>query len=412
MSFPQVQFRNYPFPYHAALAICSDLDNTTSLDIFLGIMDYLNSKKNTVLGRGLGIEVGNSFWFFNQTDSPQLTYFRGEMGSEETAFAPVCREMWLSGHIDVLHSYGNFDDGGFSRKFAEIACNEVVRRGARIETWVNHGGENNRQNIGFTNWCQGAVKGSSKYHADLMSSVGIRYAWMGRMTHVLGQGGKNSLNVKIINSIQRLLFSTKYRRYKEFLFDKENRLMREVRLQDDTLLWDFQRWVNTSGRQSTMDVGDLIAQLKPANINRLVANEGALVVYTHMCEGIRDLKGFPVRVLKNLQHIARRFHDGILLVTTTTRLLKYAEMVAHVNYGVRSDADHIHIEIEPRFRSLGKLWDISEDDVQGLTFYCDEPEHVRMWLGQKEISCATNPSDTTGRPSVSIPWRRLEYPRN
>lgn len=412
MSFPKVRLRRYPYPYRAALALCSDLDNTESLEVYLAIMDFVNSKRSTALGRGLGLEVGNSFWFFNHTDIPQLTYFQDETGSQETEFAAICRDMWQSGHIDVLHSYGNFDDGGFSRRFAEIACNEVLRRGARIETWVNHGGENNRQNIGFNNWCQGAVRGSSKYHMDLLQAIGVRNAWLGRMTHILGQDGRNSLNVRMKDLAQRLIFSTKYRRFKEHFYDRENRLMRAVKLQDETWLWDFQRWVNASGRQHRIDANDLIAQLKPANIDRLLQNEGTLIVYTHMCEGIKDLKAFPQRLTKNLKHIARRYHDGQLLVATTTRLLNYSELVAHVNFTLRTDGSFIHINISPKLRSLDTFWDISDNDIQGLTFYCDEPEHVKVWLGDKEIPCVTNPYDATGQPSVSIPWRRLDYPRD
>ena len=45
--------------------------------------------------------------------------------------------------------------------------------------------------------------------------------------------------------------------------------------------------------------------------------------------------------------------------------------------------------------------------VRGLTFYCDDPERVRISLSgapvdESEIS--RNPADHTGRPSVSISW--------
>ena len=40
-------------------------------------MDFLNSEKQTIYGPGLGLEVGNSFWFFNGSKSAQLSYFDG-----------------------------------------------------------------------------------------------------------------------------------------------------------------------------------------------------------------------------------------------------------------------------------------------------------------------------------------------
>ena len=40
-------------------------------------MDFLNSENQTIYGPGLGLEVGNSFWFFNGSKSFQLSYFEG-----------------------------------------------------------------------------------------------------------------------------------------------------------------------------------------------------------------------------------------------------------------------------------------------------------------------------------------------
>ena len=83
-------------------------------------MDYLNSTSQTYFGHGLGLEVGNSFWFFNGTQTSQVSYF-SRLTQRETSFAGRCRELWESGHIDTLHTFGNFDDGVFHRKYAEIA---------------------------------------------------------------------------------------------------------------------------------------------------------------------------------------------------------------------------------------------------------------------------------------------------
>ena len=36
-----VNLRRFPYPYKAGLAICSDIDGTTTLDRFLGIQEFL-----------------------------------------------------------------------------------------------------------------------------------------------------------------------------------------------------------------------------------------------------------------------------------------------------------------------------------------------------------------------------------
>ena len=118
--------REFPYPYRCALAISSDIDNASSHESFIAIMDYLNSTSDTSFGPGLGLEIGNSFWFFNSTDNYQLSYFKG-LTSQLSSFAPVIRELWESGHIDTIHSWGNFDKGGFSRSFAEMGLKEDLR---------------------------------------------------------------------------------------------------------------------------------------------------------------------------------------------------------------------------------------------------------------------------------------------
>ena len=67
-------------------------------------MDFLNSEKQTIYGPGLGLEVGNSFWFFNGSKSAQLSYFEG-LTDKETALAPIIRLYIKSKHIDTLHSW-------------------------------------------------------------------------------------------------------------------------------------------------------------------------------------------------------------------------------------------------------------------------------------------------------------------
>jgi len=119
------------------------------------MMDYLNGNSDTPWGKGLGLEIGNSFWFFNKTSSFQMSYFRNST-REETPFASVCRDFWISGHVDVMHTYGDFDEGGFSRKYAELALEELYAHGASILVWVNHGNENNTQNVGLFEYHHGS----------------------------------------------------------------------------------------------------------------------------------------------------------------------------------------------------------------------------------------------------------------
>ena len=65
---PAVRLRPFPFPYRAALAICSDIDGC-DLPTFLAVHRYLNSPRS-----GLGLPVADSF-FGQGRDPGQMAYF-------------------------------------------------------------------------------------------------------------------------------------------------------------------------------------------------------------------------------------------------------------------------------------------------------------------------------------------------
>lgn len=404
-----IAIRKFPFPYQAALAISSDVDNTPSIKIYLDMMNYLNGAAETPFGCGLNLEVGNSFWFFNHTNSKQICYFEND-SNRETPFAPYCRALINSGHIDTLHTYGNFDEGGFTRKHAEKAISELDKYNLSLKTWVNHGTSLNTQNIGLTESLHGAIQESDSYHFDLLLKHGLRYAWTGRMTHILGQETVATLNVKLKNLIQSKIFDIKYKKYKEQIFDIENRLMIKRTLQDGNEIWDFIRFVNTWGREKLLDVYDFAKQIQPKNINRLVSNQGFLIVYTHFCEGLNEHQQIPKRLREALAHISTLCNKKRLLLTTTTRLLQYHEIINHLKWNVLFESDRIKIIVSPNVNILNRDLRISADLLQGLTFYCPTNKNIEISLDNRSIMFQKNSIDYTGKTSISIPWIPLKYP--
>ncbi|MFH2049352.1 MAG: hypothetical protein ABIJ12_07890, partial [bacterium] len=65
-----VELRKFPYPYRAALTICSDIDQTATIDEFLTVQRYLDDTVETPFGKGLGLEIGNSYWYYNQSREP------------------------------------------------------------------------------------------------------------------------------------------------------------------------------------------------------------------------------------------------------------------------------------------------------------------------------------------------------
>jgi len=405
----QVNIRKFPYPYQAMFSLANDIDNTSSLQIFLEMMKLLNTSADTKLGKGFGLEIGSSFWFYNATPSSQLSYFKC-ISNTETSFAPYCRQLWQSGHIDSLHTYGNFDESGFERKYAELSLNVLQKYQIQIPTWVNHGNENNSQNLGLYNFQYGAIPDRITYHFDLAKSYGIRYVWSGKMTHVLGQNSKSTLNVRFKKILQILLAYTKYRQLSLKPFDLKNSLLDEIKLQDGNSVWDFQRFINNWGREQILDINDLTQQIKPININRLISNQGFLVIYTHMCEGLNSLTQFPGELYTALNHISQKFQQKKLLVATTSRLLQYSEIINNLEYNSYTENNFDIINIESYIKTLGEKFKITESFLQGVTFYCQHPGKTKVIFQKKELEIVQNPKDQTGIPSVSIPWKQLEYP--
>jgi hypothetical protein len=401
--------RKFPYPYKAALAIANDIDNTTSLSIFLEVMKYLNTDSMTELGRGLNLEVGSGFWFFNATPTPQLSYYEGK-SAIRTDFANFCRTLWRSGHVDILHTYGDFDEGGFKRQFAEQSINELEKYGASVKVWINHGNKNNLQNLGRFEFQEGASPESRAYHFDLLESYGIRFIWSGRMTHVIGQNAEPTYNVKLTNFAQKLLSKTKYRHLRQPFFDFENRLVMKTTLHDASEVWDFVRFVNRFGIERSQGVYGLIRQTYPSIIKRLISNSGHSVLYTHMCEGVSNFENLPRKLISNLEFISKMYHEGNLLVTTTSRLLQYNEVYDNIVWHMDKKNGITRIEICPNMNILGAKLKLSEDMLQGITFYCDDPHKTTIFFDNKSVKMQRNSKDLTGKYSVTISWQKLEYP--
>jgi hypothetical protein len=401
--------RKFPYPYRAAFAIANDIDNTPSLRMFLEVMKFLNTDSMTTFGKGVNLEVGSSFWFFNATHRSQLSYFRGK-STVDSNFAFFCRALWKSGHLDLLHTYGDFDEGEFKRQFAERSINELEKHGASIKVWINHGNKNNLQNLGRRECQEGADPGSPAYHFDLLKKYGIRFIWSGRMTHVIGQNAIRTYNVRLMNFAQKLLSKTKYRDSAEPVFDFDNRLFVNVILQDASEAWDFVRFVNRYGLEHTQDVHDLMKQTCPSIIGRLISNSGYFILYTHMCEGVSDSNGLPRKLISNFEYLSRMYHDGKLLVTTTSRLLQYNEVHDNMLWQVDNEKGMTKISICPYMNALGVKQRITENMVHGITFYCHDPDKTRIFLDKKPVKVRKNAKDVTGEYSVTIPWRKLKYP--
>jgi len=328
------------------------------------------------------------------------------------------RALIRSGHIDCLHSYG---DLATTRDHARRALDELAAHDCRLGVWVDHG-------TAPTNFGQDIMQGHGDepghpaYHADLSTAHGIRYVWRGRVTSVTGQdvlpalGGvfesrhplcsAQTLAKEWSKRVLARCGSTKYAMH------ATNDILRPVRLRDGTPAYEFIRcnphWGGVSSYETAKGIGDVLTD---AFLNRLAAREGLCILYTHLGK-VRDPRvPLDASAVAGFRRLAGAFQDGRILVTTTRRLLGFSRAAREVKFVARRDGKVLQIDIDTTAAAARDQAALPRADLDGLTFYVPDAEAVCVNLDGREVSdIQSNAADHTGRRSVSLPWRRLEFP--
>lgn len=398
----KITLRKYPYPFRCAIAICSDVDATPSLERFLELQKFLCTSEQTSSGQGLSLEIGNSFWFFRNSDHPGISYF-DRLSTRQTEFAPFCRALIRSGLLDVLHSYGDFNNGGFLRKYAELSINELLKENLNVKTWVNHGNNFNSQNIGSLPYYYGAKKASEYYHIDLLKQIGLKYFWISQITHLVGQNSLNTPTNIFKNQLQKILAIKYYGRQINPFFS--NQLMKSIILEDGSEINAFMRFINPWGKYSYTNAENFSKQLSRKVVDELKYNEGYLILYTHLGNYSNTNQILPEDTCRTLRYLSKEHLDGNIFITTTTRLLNYYEVSQNINFNVDQKANAISI-----YLNFKKNCNCNEQDLGGLTFNTDYPEKTEIFFNGNQLKKNINPFDYNGNRSVSIPWQKLEFP--
>ncbi len=403
-----VERRRFPYPYRAALAVCSDLDETPDVDLYVNTLRFLNTNGPTAFGEGLGLEVGNTIYF--DMPSGQFSYWNGSDHGRT-----LVRALIRSGHVDCLHSFG---DLATTRAQAARALEDLDRHDCRLQVWIDHAvapsnfGGDIMEGLGD-------VAGAPVYHADLTWDYGVRYVWRGRVTSVTGQGVPRRLG-GILNprhpassartfakeaakGVLSRLGSRKYQPH------GTNELVREDRLRSGHAVLEFVRsnphWGGVSRGETATGFGEVVHQ---DMLDRLEAREGACILYTHLGKTPTPTRPFTHSGLDGWRRLARAHHDGAILVTTTRRLLGTWVAAQAATWTTREDGGALVIDVRRGTPPAGAT---STRDLDGLSFYVPDAARARLTVDGVDIARFNrNPPDHTGRPSVSIPWPRLEFP--
>lgn len=405
-----VRLRQFPYPFRAILAICSDLDETPDRYVYWEIMRFLNTTENTAMGPGVGLEVGNSIYFDMPPD--QFAYWNTDDAGRE-----IIRTLIRSGHIDCLHSYG---DLATKREHAARALDELDRNDCKLEVWLDHGTAPTNFGSDIMQG-HGDEPGHEAYHADLTTDYGIKYVWRGRVTSVTGQDIRTSLGgifhfghpVASARTLLKEVIKNKLARKgnQKYAMHGQNKTVCPSVLRDGRGVYEFMRCNPHWGGVSSFDQGRHIGKvLDDIFMNRLIKRCGTCVLYTHLGKSDNRNVPFNQKAIHAFVRLAEEYHSGRILVTTTRRLLGYRRAVREIAFSSTDTERGLQIDINTR-SGASPIAELSDIDLCGLTFYVHDSDTAQVTINGKEVTrLQRNKPDYTGEPSVSLSWLFLEFP--
>lgn len=400
------QLRPLPYPFQAAVGLTMTPESAMDLQSYLGILKELNNGNQA---REPGLEAGGSFFFYPPAED-WLAYFnpRGPEGRETRR----CLEALIrAGIIDVMDSYG--EDPRFKREMARQALEGLSQQGLTVQTWADRfvSPDNISQAGG-----RGGHPNRMAYHLDLTLKAGVKFFWLGRTTPLLGQ--ETPIDWGTFFSLYRnedpvaslLTITGVFARHfgsvltgssKDVL--TSNRLVAKVKFKDGSSAYEYVRYKSPGRDQS------LAANLPPENQEQLVLMGARILVEVALKQ---DPSGelLSPEDREALDNLVRMGRQGLLMVTTATRLLNSTLVNRNLRWRAEDKDGETRILIislddpltGPRKPTLAEL--------AGLTFYVPNSARARLFLNGQELAVHRNLIDFTGRESISLPWPWTKFP--
>ena len=388
-----VTLRKFPYPYRAMLAIASDADGLT-LRKFILIHRFLNTFEMTSMGRGLGLDIADSFFFFVGTDRPgaidthntpwqdQMSYFY-RLSTDDLHDARAIVHFSRAGWIDSLHSLGDFsmvdqNNTQFERRYAEAAFRALRENNLQYTVWINHGNRSNVGNFGSpeSTYQQGDLRDSPYYIADLMVRSGVRFIWTRRDSEF----GLKSMLYPI--TLRNGMKCWGFYRYTDDGYD-----------QLGGLLWNWNPM-------------RLAMQLSSRHLRMLETHHSYAIVAQHFGGNNIEIPFYGANLIA-LIRLAHEYRAGRILVARTSRLLHYNEVSQWIHYTVRYSNGRADIAVDQiRDPVLGWRRPTFED-LRGVTFYSSSPRQTRVIVSGLPVPNTRlqyNQEDYTQKASLSIPW--------
>jgi len=400
---PGVKLRPFPFPYRAALAICSDIDGC-DLPTFLAVHRRLNHPRS-----GLGLPVADSF-FGQGRDPGQMAYFLSD-GRTPGPGAQLIIQALRGGLIDSLHSWGDFNLAAPQpqalRSLAERLVEDLHRQDLSVKIWLNHGDPCNRQNLrarlqpGYA----GDDPASPYYTADLLKPLGLKYYWGSDLVSWPLSSRPKSPGSWVqpgLNAAKNVVKIFLGQRQKARTTAQIMELCQPVILRDGLQLIAFNRHLR--GLKEPTSRHTLRYTLGGPVLEQLLAQEGYLILYTHL--GLpRPRPGeelFPLPDRDALERLAQHYHNGSIWVAPTVRVLSHWLMTRRLVWTAHRESERLIILIESIQDPTTGPRPPEPEELAGLCFYVPSPGEVMLRLAGRDLALQVFGPDHTGERVVGL----------
>ena len=399
MQAQRVVLRKFPWPYQAMLAIDSDADHT-DLRKFNEVHEFLNTFDETPMGKGLGLDVSDSFFLYNgsnlslpidvggKTVKNEMTMFQGT-SKQLSVYAPILLHYIRHGWIDTYHSAGDFSRWNthttLFRRSLEVQAMYFLKEQhiPAILDFTDHGNQSNVANFGsydhFDRYMQGDNPSSPYYIADLVQQEGVKFLW-----------ADNYDNQYVYSS-----------------------MLYPIRLRNGTKIWGFHRFTGTrtfwhKKREKEVVWREewtpykLAVELSDSRLQQLIQAQGYTIVATHL-EGNADKMPLPTTAIEALTHLAHLQDEGKILVARTSRLLWYNLVQQGLTYRVLSGTHHpiTYIDVtgvnDPVDGNFVPTW----QELRGITWFVPHPNHATIIINGQLIP---NNAIVRTKGTIGIAW--------
>ena len=400
-----VRLRPYPFPYRAALAICSDIDGCDR-PTFLAVHRHLNDPR-----RGLGLPVADSFWAQGR-EPGQMAYYLPD-GRTPGPDADLILQALRGGLLDALHSWGDFNlaapDPEKLRPLAARLTEDLLRRGLAVKVWLNHGDPCNQQNLQARLQAEydGDDPASPYYTADLLKTLGLKYYWWSEMVSWplscqrpwASPGSWLRPGVNALKNAVKILLGQgqKVKTTAQIL-----ELCQAVTLRDGLPVLAFTRHLR--GLQEPTSRHTLHYTLGLPVLEELLAQAGYLILYTHL--GLpRPAPGeklFPPADRAALECLAQHYHAGRIWVAPTVRVLTHWLVTRRLTWTVSREGERLLIHLESLADPTTGPRPPEPEELAGLCFYVPPRVEVILRLADRDLAPRVFGPDHTGELVVGL----------